>query len=349
MRRGVGHRQIASNRKRSRSGDEAADRVARLVRQRDESSPPRPPGGKARLDLDAGQREVVERGHPARDWRSTAACTGRRRTPSVRAPGPCPGRRSPGARPSGRRCGTTDTPGRISRVAVRPALGAPVARRAAARAARRRRRAGVFVPSANSHSARWATIRARGKARAPSASSRPPAWSKWRWLMRHDVDRAGIEAGRAQRGQDRRPLYAAHRAGRARPCARRCPSRPGRGRRRLDQQAVERLDQRARVDLVVDEARHRIRAPARRASPASERKVPAWTSATRTPPPRSVRQSTRVVDGHRRTRSARRAACGPSAGSKSRWNADAVGSDWPWYFEPSSLRAVRPLDRRWTS
>jgi len=22
--------------------------------------------------------------------------------------------------------------------------------------------------------------------------------------------------------------------------------------------------------------------------------------------------------------------------AKSRWNADAVGSDWPWYFEPSS-------------
>lgn len=22
--------------------------------------------------------------------------------------------------------------------------------------------------------------------------------------------------------------------------------------------------------------------------------------------------------------------------TKSRWNADAVGSDWPWYFEPSS-------------
>ena len=51
--------------------------------------------------------------------------------------------------------------------------------------------------------------------------------------------------------------------------------------------------------------------------------MPAWMSATRVPPPRSADQSTAsfsAIDAH-----------GPlPAFAKSRWNAEAVGSDWPW-------------------
>ncbi len=39
----------------------------------------------------------------------------------------------------------------------------------------------------------------------------------------------------------------------------------------------------------------------------------------------------------RRNRSGLGALAGRRPASKSRWNADAVGSDWPWYLEPSSL------------
>ena len=42
----------------------------------------------------------------------------------------------------------------------------------------------------------------------------------------------------------------------------------------------------------------------------------------------------RIVDGH-----ARRAPQPPGLRplAKSRWNAEAVGSDWPWYFDPRSF------------
>ena len=60
--------------------------------------------------------------------------------------------------------------------------------------------------------------------------------------------------------------------------------------------------------------------------------MPAWTSATRVPPPRSAAQSTAsfIAIGLRPLGLRSRPA------SKSRWKADAVGSDWPWYFDPSS-------------
>ena len=152
---------------------------------------------------------------------------------------------------------------------------------------------------------------------------------------RHDVDRLGQEPGRLQRGHDPRALVAAHRPGLVvdpLPDAGLDEDAPG---RRLDEQAVERLEEAA---LVVDLVGRRARptgptAPARRACPASERNVPAWTRATCVPPPRSARQSTASFmaiglrpDGSPVLRPA----------SKSRWKADAVGSDWPWYCDPSS-------------
>ena len=60
--------------------------------------------------------------------------------------------------------------------------------------------------------------------------------------------------------------------------------------------------------------------------------MPAWTSATRVPPPRSALQCTASL---RATAQPWSRTLRPR--SKSAWNADAVGSDWPWYLEPSSL------------
>ena len=92
---------------------------------------------------------------------------------------------------------------------------------------------------------------------------------------------------------------------------------------------------------------HRTRGTGPNSAPASDRNVPAWIRATRVPPPRSAAQSTasfRAISAPDLVAS-RRARSASWPASKSRWNADAVGSDWPWYFEPSSGRAVRPLDR----
>src|SRR5262245_8620057 len=64
--------------------------------------------------------------------------------------------------------------------------------------------------------------------------------------------------------------------------------------------------------------------------PASERNVPAWTSPTWVLPPSSIAQSTAsfiAMGGLWR---------GGQERVVSRWNADAVGSDWPWYLERSS-------------
>ena len=68
-------------------------------------------------------------------------------------------------------------------------------------------------------------------------------------------------------------------------------------------------------------------------APASDRNVPAWTSATRVPPPRSADQCDRVV-----MPIAVSAVPGSfrRASSKSRWKAEAVGWLWPWYFDPSA-------------
>ena len=63
--------------------------------------------------------------------------------------------------------------------------------------------------------------------------------------------------------------------------------------RRLDEQAVERLGERVvGVDLGLDQPLPHDPRHGTKAVPASEVNVPAWMSATRTPPPRSALQST---------------------------------------------------------
>ncbi len=69
-------------------------------------------------------------------------------------------------------------------------------------------------------------------------------------------------------------------------------------------------------------------------APASDQNLPAWTSATRVAATEVGRPVDRVVQGHV-------ALAWPGyfrdlPWAKSRWKAEAVGSDWPWYFEPSS-------------
>ena len=122
--------QIGSNRKRSRSRDEPADRVLALVRQDDRPVLVGGLGEQLGLDLDRVEREVVERGHPAR----------------VRAPRPhaqvAEERRASGRRRPPRTTiawwpaewppvGTTDTPGQHLALAVGPALARPSRGRAA--------------------------------------------------------------------------------------------------------------------------------------------------------------------------------------------------------------------------
>ena len=112
----------------------------------------------------------------------------------------------------------------------------------------------------------------------------------------HRVDGVRIEAGLAECRHDRvaghAPLGAAMLV-HALADARLHQDAAG---RRLHEQAVERLGQRrVRVQLVRDQLSHSVRGTGPKTVPASEVNVPAWTSATRTPPPRSVRQSTFAV------------------------------------------------------
>ena len=72
-----------------------------------------------------------------------------------------------------------------------------------------------------------------------------------------------------------------------------------------------------------------------KSTPASDRNQPARTSETRVPPPRSADQSSASFIGHGQRASSLSPVLRPVPSPKSRWNADAVGSDWPWYFDPS--------------
>ena len=160
-----------------------------------------------------------------------------------------------------------------------------------------------------------------------------------------DVDAAGIEARRAHRRHDRRALVLAHRAGllvEPLPDPRLDQHAPG---RRLDQQAVERLEQ---PPVLVELALRPRRATGSTARARRSRRSPCGRSRPARARPASRRRG-------RRSSRPRRAVPWPSPPSrvvalrprsKSAWKADAVGSDWPWYFDPSSLAPVRPLDRR---
>ena len=120
-----------------------------------------------------------------------------------------------------------------------------------------------------------------------------------------DVDRVGVEAGVAQRGQDRlaghSPLCAVvlvH----ALADARLDQHAPG---RRLDQQAVERLVQRVvGVDLRLDEALPHDRGTGPKTAPASDVNVPAWIERDADPAPK-------VASASRRSGSARLLAARP--------------------------------------
>ena len=263
---------------------------------------------------------------------------------SDRAPGPARGRRSPGGRPSGRRSRIDGHAGQQLALALGPAVRAPVARRAGAPAGRTRPRA------ASCRRARSPTRRA-GRRSAPAGrpACRPRAGGRPRGRSGGGSSRRrrptpGRSPRRAAPARSGVPVVAAHRRVLGvHPLADARLDQHAAG-RRLDQQAVERLEQApVLVELALGpRAPTGSRAPGPKSVPASERNVPAWMSATVVPPPRSARQWTASF-------SARHRLSPPSASfrprSKSRWKADAVGSDWPWYLDPSSLRAVRPLDR----
>ena len=153
---------------------------------------------------------------------------------------------------------------------------------------------------------------------------------------RDDVDGRGVEAGRPERGHDPGTLHLAH-------VARLVvdpltdtglDQHPARG--RLDEQAVERLEEPVLVvDLVghepiPEQPRHRAeqgtRVGAERAG-LDERGAYAAAQVAR-PVDRVVQPRLYFSGGA--------ADFADRPFSKSRWNADAVGSDCPWYFDPSS-------------
>jgi len=102
--------------------------------------------------------------------------------------------------------------------------------------------------------------------------------------------------------------------------------------RRLDQQAVEGLEEAVlAVELVAcpaipEQLRDR---PEQRAGVRSERA--GLDERDRNPAAQLAPPVDRVVQPRRSSS----AALGIRGPAKSRWNADAVGSDWPWYFDPS--------------
>ena len=154
---------------------------------------------------------------------------------------------------------------------------------------------------------------------------------------RDDVDCFRIEAGSSQRRHDPRTLDVSHRA--------RLVIDPladprldeDASCRRLDQEAVERLEQPVLViDLLLDEAipEQPWDRPEQCARVGSERARLDERSADATA--EVARPVDRLVQRRRSASGAFFAGFAERPFSKSRWNAEAVGSDWPWYFDPSS-------------
>ena len=138
---------------------------------------------------------------------------------------------------------------------------------------------------------------ARERRVAVGRQAGPPAWSKCRWLSATASTVSGSKPASRRAGRMGSPAHAplgavvvVHPLADAR-----LHQHPPGG--RLDEQAVERLGQGVvGVDLVGRPAAPTSSAARdRRSFPRRIVNVPAWTSATRTPPPRSVRQSTFAV------------------------------------------------------
>ena len=154
---------------------------------------------------------------------------------------------------------------------------------------------------------------------------------------RDHVYRRGVEAGALQSRDDPRPLVSAHVAGLVVDTIADPRLDEDAPRRRLDQKAVQGLEEAIlRIDLVADpavpedpghrpEQRAGVRAKGSRLDEGDRR------AAAEIAPP---------VDGVVQRRGSGSGLAGDSPAprpfEKSRWKADAVGSDWPWYFEPSS-------------
>ena len=172
--------------------------------------------------------------------------------------------------------------------------------------------------------------------RSPSARSSPPAWSKWRWLIATDVDALGQEPGGLE-GR-RRSTAPRSRASSRVLSSTRSPM-PVSTRTRPDCVSISRqlsAWRSRRLSSTSSSTRpfHRTHGTGPNSVPASDRNVPAWTSATRD-------AAAEVASTSRPRRSSpsgyfRVGSPVARPASKSRWNADAVGSDWPWYFDPSS-------------
>ena len=224
-------------------------------------------------------------------------------------------------------------------LAVGPAVGAPVADELRARAGRSSRRA------AGCRRARSPT-RPAGRRSSPAGrrasrrrARRPPAWSKWRWLIATTSTVAGSKPGRS--AAPARSTGPRSRASSRVLSSIRSPIPVSTRTRPAGvsiEQAVQRLEQ---AVLVVDLV-GRPSAPRGSAAPARRgrrRRIGTCPPGRGRP---SCRRRGRAASRRRRSAAVARASGSRPAAprararSKSRWKADAVGSDWPWYFEPSS-------------
>jgi hypothetical protein len=149
---------------------------------------------------------------------------------------------------------------------------------------------------------------------------------------RDDVDRRGVEAGSPEGRHDPRTVVGPHRPGLVvEPVADAGLDEHSPG-RRLDEEAVERLEESVlAVQLsggpaVPEEARHRPEEGARVGPEGA-----GLDEGDRDP----AAEVAAPVDGVVQSRLSVSGPVGTRVPVKSRWNADAVGSDWPWYFDPS--------------
>ena len=157
---------------------------------------------------------------------------------------------------------------------------------------------------------------ALGKAREPSDRSRPPAWSKWRWLIATTSTDSGSKPAFSRAATDPWALVGAHRPGLLVEPIADAGLDEDATRGRLDQQAVERLEEAVLVvDLVGDPAVPEQ--PGHR--PEQRPGIGAEGAGLDERDARAASEVARPVD---------RVVQG--CFSKSRWKAEAVGSFWPW-------------------
>ena len=151
----------------------------------------------------------------------------------------------------------------------------------------------------------------------------------------HRVDALRGEPGGCQRRHDPEALVAAHRTGLVVDPVADAGLDEHATRLRLDQEAVEGLEEAPLVvDLLVDEA---VPQDPRHGPEQRPRVGPERACLDQGDPDAAAevdRPVDRIVDGHPGYFRVGSPVARPA--SKSRWKADAVGSDWPWYFDPSS-------------